>query len=115
MDFNWTGEETAFRGRLRQFLASNLPENWESVAHHGPGSAEITEFSKAFCGKLAGDGLLTPHWPVEIGGQGLDPWHQLILAEEMWAAGEPRGAQYLNVNWIGPTLMRYGTKAQQPF
>jgi alkylation response protein AidB-like acyl-CoA dehydrogenase len=31
----------------------------------------------------------------------------------MWSAGEPRGAQYMNVNWIGPTLMRYGTQAQQ--
>ena len=20
----------------------------------------------------------------------------------MWAAGEPRGSQYMNVNWIGP-------------
>lgn len=28
-------------------------------------------------------------------------------------AGEPRGAQYMNVNWIGPTLMRYGTPAQR--
>ena len=31
----------------------------------------------------------------------------------MWAAGEPRGGQYMNVNWIGPTLMRYGTEEQQ--
>jgi alkylation response protein AidB-like acyl-CoA dehydrogenase len=91
----------------------NLPENWEEVAGHGPGSADLTEFSRAFCGKLAEDGLLTPHWPAEIGGQGLDPWHQLILAEEMWAAGEPRGAQYMNVNWIGPTLMKYGTAEQR--
>ena len=113
MNFQWTEAETAFRQRIRDFLASNLPEDWEAVAGHGPGSAEITAFSRAFCGKLADAGLLTPHWPVEIGGQGLDPWHQLILAEEMWAAGEPRGAQYMNVNWIGPTLMRFGTQAQQ--
>lgn len=31
----------------------------------------------------------------------------------MWAAGEPRGAQYMNVNWIGPTLMRFGTDEQK--
>ena len=113
MNFEWTGEEAAFRARLRDFLARNLPDDWEDVAGHGPGSADLTEFSRAFCGKLAHAGLLTPHWPEEIGGQGLDPWHQLILAEEMWAAGEPRGAQYMNVNWIGPTLMRYGTDAQK--
>jgi alkylation response protein AidB-like acyl-CoA dehydrogenase len=31
----------------------------------------------------------------------------------MWAAGEPRGGQYMNVNWIGPVLMRYGSEEQQ--
>ncbi|MEY2928078.1 MAG: hypothetical protein RL367_2555 [Pseudomonadota bacterium] len=113
MNFIWTEQEAAFRQRLKDFMGANLPDNWEDVAGHGPGSAEITEFSRAFCGKLADDGLLTPHWAKEIGGQGLDPWHQLILAEEMWAAGEPRGAQYMNVNWIGPTLIKYGTDAQQ--
>jgi alkylation response protein AidB-like acyl-CoA dehydrogenase len=31
----------------------------------------------------------------------------------MWAHHEPRGAQYMGVNWVGPTLMRYGTTEQQ--
>ena len=113
MQFTWTGEEAGFRTRLQDFLVANLPADWEKVAHHGPGSAELTEFSKTLCGKLAEEGLLTPHWPAGMGGQGLDPWHQIILAEEMWAAGEPRGAQYMNVNWIGPTLMKYGSDEQK--
>jgi alkylation response protein AidB-like acyl-CoA dehydrogenase len=57
--------------------------------------------------------LLVPHWPARWGGRDADPWTAFILAEEMWAAGEPRGGQYMNVNWIGPTLMRYGTEQQQ--
>jgi len=113
VDFGWTAEQQAFRQRLQDFLAANLPADWEAIAHHGPGSAEITAFSRRLCASLAAEGLLTPHWPVEMGGRGLDPWHQLILAEEMWAAGEPRGAQYMNVNWIGPTLMRFGSVQQQ--
>ena len=113
MDFTWSDEHLAFRQRLKDFLAANLPANWEELAHHGPGSEEQTHFSRAFCGKLAAEGLLIPHWPKEAGGQGLDAWCQTILAEEMWAAGEPRGAQYMNVNWIGPTLMRYGSEAQK--
>jgi alkylation response protein AidB-like acyl-CoA dehydrogenase len=110
MNFEWTDEENAFRQRLRQFIARNVPEDWERLAEHGPGSAALTEFAREFCGNLAKDDLLTPHWPVEIGGLGLDPWHQTILAEEMWTAGEPRGGQYMNVNWIGPTLMKYGSE-----
>ena len=31
----------------------------------------------------------------------------------MWAIGEPRGAQYMNVNWIGPAIMRFGSEAQK--
>jgi len=113
MNFQWAPQHLAFRERVRAFLAENLPADWGRRAHHGPGSREQTEFSRQFCASLAKAGLLIPHWPIEQGGQGLDPWCQIILAEEMWSAGEPRGAQYMNVNWIGPTLMRYGTQAQQ--
>ena len=113
MDFEWTPEEAAFRERLRAFLTATLPDDWERFSQHGPASPALTAYAREFCGKLAADGLLTPHWPKEIGGQGLDPWHQTILAEEMWVAGEPRGGQYMNVNWVGPTLIKYGTAEQQ--
>lgn len=112
MDFGWTEQEDTFRERLREFLAASLPEDWERFSQHGPASPSLTKFAEGFCGKLAKEELLTPHWPAEIGGQGLDPWHQTILAEEMWIAGEPRGGQYMNVNWIGPTLIKYGSEEQ---
>jgi alkylation response protein AidB-like acyl-CoA dehydrogenase len=113
MDFAWTPHEQAFRQRLRDLLAARLPADWEQFAEPGPASPAVTTFAEKFCAGLAADGLLTPHWPVDQGGQGLDPWHQTILAEEMWIAGEPRGGQYMNVNWIGPTLMRFGSPDQQ--
>jgi alkylation response protein AidB-like acyl-CoA dehydrogenase len=113
MDFSWTPNEKDFRQRLKDFLADTLPDDWERFSQHGPASPALTQYAEGFCGKLAEQDLLTPHWPVEIGGQGLDPWHQTILAEEMWIAGEPRGGQYMNVNWIGPTLIKYGTAEQQ--
>src|SRR5580692_2526258 len=31
----------------------------------------------------------------------------------MWAHHEPRGAQYMGVNWVGPSIMRHGTQEQQ--
>ncbi len=113
MHFEWTDEEAAFRQRLRTFLAATLPSDWEAFSQHGPASPALTDYARDFCGTLAREGMLTPHWPKEIGGDGLDPWHQTILAEEMWIAGEPRGGQYMNVNWIGPTLIRYGSNAQR--
>lgn len=112
MRFAWTEEQRRFRERLRDHLAAHLPPDWEEMAE-GPGSDDQTDFSRTFCQGLAAVGLLTPHWPAEWGGQGLDPWSQQILAEEMWMAGEPRGPQYMNVNWIGPALMRFGTEEQR--
>ena len=112
MDFAWDDKHTAFRSTVRDFLAANLPANWEHVAH-GPASEAQTRFSKEFCAKLAKAGLLVPHWPAAWGGSDADPWMALILAEEMWCVGEPRGGQYMNVNWIGPILMKFGSKEQQ--
>ena len=112
MEFGWTPEETAHRARVRDVLDRTLPENWEAISVHGPGSDAQTAFSKIFCPALAEEGLLIPHWPKEYGGQDLPVWRQFIMAEEVWAAGEPRGPQYMNVNWIGPVLMRFGTAAQ---
>ncbi|MGI3165731.1 acyl-CoA dehydrogenase family protein [Pseudooceanicola sp. 200-1SW] len=113
MDFDWSGAHRRYRERVRDFLARELPADWPEIARHGPGSHEQTHFSLEFCPKLAEAGLLVPHWPEALGGSGASPWDLLILAEEMWAAGEPRGGQYMNVNWIGPTLMRYGSAEQK--
>ncbi len=112
MDFSWDEEQRAFRTTVREFLAAHLPSDWESLAH-GPGTDWQTNFSKQFCGALADAGLLVPHWPRRWGGRDADSWTAFILAEEMWEAGEPRGGQYMNVNWIGPTLMRFGSEEQQ--
>lgn len=113
MEFAWTKDDDDFRSRVRLFLDRELPADWPDIARHGPGSREQTEFSLEFCPRLAAEGLLVPHWPVEWGGAERPTWEHFILGEEMWAACEPRGAQYMNVNWIGPVLMRYGTAEQK--
>lgn len=114
MEFAWTSEQQAYRERVRGALDELLPEDWDThYAPQGYGSADQIAFSREFCPRLAERGLLTPHWPKDRGGNDAQPWDQFILAEEMKWRGEPRGPQYMNVNWLGPTLMKYGTKAQQ--
>jgi alkylation response protein AidB-like acyl-CoA dehydrogenase len=113
MEFGWNEAEQAYRDRVRDLLDELLPDNWDDMAVHGPGSLEQTDFSKDFCPRLDAAGLLVPHWPRAHGGEDGAAWNQFILGEELWAAGEPRGPQYMNVNWIGPVLMRYGTPEQQ--
>jgi alkylation response protein AidB-like acyl-CoA dehydrogenase len=112
MEFGWSADEKAHRERVRGVLARALPPDWEEISVHGPGSDAQTAFSKVFCPILAEEGLLVPHWPKAYGGEDEAVWRQFILAEEVWAAGEPRGAQYMNVNWVGPVMMRFGSPAQ---
>ena len=71
------------------------------------------EIAQAFCRLLAERGLLCMAWPEEFGGGGASAWEQTVVREEMWAHHEPRGAQYMGVNWVGPTIMRHGTAEQQ--
>jgi alkylation response protein AidB-like acyl-CoA dehydrogenase len=113
MEFGWSEEHEAYRARVVDFLAKTLPKDWDQIALHGPGSDAQTEYSKQFCKLLNEEGLLIPHWPIEHGGEALDTWQHYVIGEELWAAGEPRGGQYMNVNWVGPVLMKYGTPAQQ--
>ena len=114
MEFAWSDRHVEFRRRVRQALDELLPANWyEHYVPQSYASDDQIAFSREFCGKLAERGLLVSHWPKEFGGEARDAWEQFILAEEMKSAGEPRGPQYMNVNWIGPTLLTFGTPEQK--
>jgi len=113
VEFEWSKEHAAFRAEFRAFLRETLPPDWAEISKHGPGSDIQAAFSKVFCGKMAERGWLTQHWPKEYGGRDADPFRHAIVGEECWAVGEPRGAQYMNVNWIGPAIMQFGTAEQK--
>jgi alkylation response protein AidB-like acyl-CoA dehydrogenase len=110
MDFAFTAGEERFRSELRAFLAAELPSWWRGMFVD---DARAMPFTRAFCRKLAARGWLTMAWPRAHGGRDASPWMQAVLREEMWAHDEPRGPQYMNLNYIGPCLMRFGTEAQQ--
>lgn len=113
MEFDWNEDDARFREELRAFLDAELPDDWEEISRHGPGSDAQADFSRHFCARLAERGWLTQSWPAAYGGADATPWRHAILSEEMWQRGEPRGSQYMNVNWIGPTIMKYGTEEQK--
>jgi alkylation response protein AidB-like acyl-CoA dehydrogenase len=114
MEFGWSDEENGYRRALREFLHDELPEEWWSFpTDRDLYGEEDKARAKAFNGRLAARGWLVPHWPVEYGGRDASPWEHVILGEEMWSIGEPRGPQYMNVNWIGPAIMAYGTEEQK--
>lgn len=110
MDFTWSEDDAAFRSELRTFVKDELPERWLDLI---PGEEPASEFILEFCRKLGQKGWLTPHWPKQYGGTYGSAWQFIILGEELWSAGEPRGSQYMNVNWIGPAIINAGTAEQR--
>ncbi|WP_018501705.1 acyl-CoA dehydrogenase family protein [Parafrankia discariae] len=105
------GEGVAtLRQELRQLVREHVPPDFLGAFTADPADLEVAQ---AFCRTLAERELLCMAWPREFGGRESSPWEQMAVREEMWALHEPRGAQYMGVNWVGPTIMRHGTAEQQ--
>ena len=100
----------ALRTELRDLIGEHVPEGYLGAFTPDPADLEVAQ---SFCRTLADRGLLTMAWPEEYGGRGASVWEQTAVREEMWAHHEPRGAQYMGVNWVGPTIMRHGTDEQK--
>lgn len=113
MEYRWTSEDDEYRNAVRDFLREMLPPGWA-----GYDKSDLVKYKRDaanFCGELSKRGWLTQNWPVEYGGQDASPWRHAILSEELWPIGEPRGPQYMNVNWIGPAIMAAGTPEQKAY
>ena len=110
MDFEMGQKADALRTELRELVNSHVPEHFLGAFTDDPADLETAQ---AFCRLLAERNLLCLSWPEEFGGGAASVWEQTVVREEMWAHHEPRGAQYMGVNWVGPIIMRHGTSEQQ--
>jgi alkylation response protein AidB-like acyl-CoA dehydrogenase len=110
MDFDLGPEAARLRRSLRDLVEEHLPPGFLGAFTDDPDDLQVTQ---RFAKLLAAGNLLTLAWPREFGGRASSVWEQTVLREEMWAHHEPRGAQYMGLNWIGPAIMRFGTPEQQ--
>ena len=112
MEFAWTDEETAYREEVRALVDERYP-SWRATPVHQSFKREERDQVTDFTHELRDRKLLTAHWPKEYGGADQSAWMHIILGEELWSVGEPRGPQYMSVNWIGPAIMANGTEEQK--
>jgi alkylation response protein AidB-like acyl-CoA dehydrogenase len=110
VDFEMGPEATRLRAELRELVRENMPPDFLGAFTDDPADLAAAQ---RFCQLLAEHGQLCLAWPEEFGGGGASVWEQTVVREEMWAHHEPRGAQYMGVNWVGPIIMRHGTPEQQ--
>ena len=84
MDFGDAPDEAAFRGRLRAWVEANNPGL--------PASSTSDEYwagQAAWHRALFDHGFFGLSWPVGIGGHGLPSVYEVIVDEELAAAGAP--------------------------
>jgi alkylation response protein AidB-like acyl-CoA dehydrogenase len=110
MDYDMGEDAAALRSDLRRLVSEHVPPDFLGAFTDDPADLEVAQ---QFCRTLAEKGLLCLAWPEEFGGRGASRWEQTVVREEMWAHHEPRGAQYMGVNWVGPAIMRHGTAEQR--
>ncbi|HZU78691.1 MAG TPA: acyl-CoA dehydrogenase [Acidimicrobiales bacterium] len=111
----WRVEATrAALGGVRRTLTTELPEGAEDVRREIRALVAEVVAAKGTAGKrekLVETGLLTPHWPPPY-GRGSSPVEQLVIDEEMAAAGVFRPNLAVGA-WALPTIIAHGTAEQQ--
>jgi alkylation response protein AidB-like acyl-CoA dehydrogenase len=114
MDFDFTPEQEAFRKDVRQWLERNLPDDLRGrgFAASRAGREEVGRL-RAWQKQMYEAGFVGMDWPAQFGGRGATLTEQIILYQEMSRAESPQFVNRGGLSMLGPTLMKYGTPAQQ--
>jgi alkylation response protein AidB-like acyl-CoA dehydrogenase len=113
MDFRFSAEDEAWRQELRDWIRGEFGEDWNGFRASGTNEAEEEyEFTLGVRRKLAAKGWTAPAYPKEMGGMGASFAQQAIFNEELAYRRVP-GPDIISVNYVGPTLMLYGTDEQK--
>ena len=104
-----------FRAEVREWLEDNLVGDYAALKGLGGPGREHEAFEErlAWNRHLAAAGLTCLGWPVEHGGRGLSVAHRVAFYEEYAHADAPDKVNHLGEELVGPTLIDYGTPAQQ--
>lgn len=109
MDFRDRPEIAAFRTTVREWIAELDPEEREFSFGSSERQQDIINGVRK---KLAAKGWSAPSWPREYGGMGASVRQQAVFNEELAYHRVP-GPDFIAINYVGPTLMLYGTEQQK--
>jgi alkylation response protein AidB-like acyl-CoA dehydrogenase len=114
MNFEFTESEEAFRKEVRAWIERNLPDDLKGKAF-AASRADVEEVRRlrAWQKTMADAGYVGMDWPREFGGRGAPITEMVILYQEMARAESPQIVNRGGVSMLGPTLMKFGTTAQQ--
>src|SRR5438105_2246012 len=113
VDFTLTPDQETLRKRVRAWLSANIPEDWKKFGLSEVPRPEAYDFLRTWQKTLHDAGFIGLTWPKESGGQGLTFVEEMVLQEEMALQKAPPVLNILGVGMAGPTIVAYGTPAQQ--
>ncbi len=104
----------AFRDEVRTWLDENLVGEYRALCGRNDlGDADEMAVRKAWEQQLAKGGWVGLSWPDEHGGRAATLTEELIFNEEYARADGPQRCGFFGEQLLGPTLMAFGTMAQQ--
>src|ERR687897_423736 len=109
MNLRMTPEQEELRREVRAFLRSHCPAPEEIPHRLDDRMAFLREWQR----KCYEAGYVGRAWPAEYGGGGRPPVEQLIVDEELAAAGAPEFPNIVGLDVIGPSLLAFGTDEQR--
>jgi|TARA_B100002003_G_scaffold69777_1_gene65024 alkylation response protein AidB-like acyl-CoA dehydrogenase len=105
-----------FRDETRGWLAENCPAGAKGPGEIPWGSSKL-EIADADTARwlelMAGKGWTVPTWPKEYGGAGLTKQEFMVLQEEIRRIGARAPLTGRGINYIGPTILEFGTPEQK--
>jgi alkylation response protein AidB-like acyl-CoA dehydrogenase len=115
MDLRDRPEDEAFRKDVRSWLEAHVVGEFAALGGRGGSGDETYGFETRLAWErvLASGGWTGVGWPSEHGGRGASIAQQVIFNEEYVRAKAPGRVGVLGEGLLGPTLIQYGTAAQQ--
>jgi len=112
MHLSYTPEEEAFRAEVREFLATELPQEMRDRVRSGRrlDKADILRWQNILYRRGWGAGM----WPKRFGGADWTVFQQYIFDEECAVAGTPMQLPF-SIKMVAPVLMTFGNAAQQEY
>src|SRR4051812_28722259 len=109
MQLRATEDERALQAEVRAFLAadrltpSDLPEALDE-------RIEVLRGWQAACYEA---GYVGRAWPEQFGGGGRPPVEQIVVDQELAAAGAPEFVNVVGLDVLGPSLLTFGNDEQR--
>jgi alkylation response protein AidB-like acyl-CoA dehydrogenase len=109
MRLSATDSERRLQEEIRGFLAAERPD----PARLPPSLEERMGALRAWQARCYEAGYVGRAWPQEFGGGGRPVAEQIVIDQELAAAGAPEFANTVGLDVLGPSLLRFGTDEQR--